>query len=203
MRGRLPLRLVVTLSLLLAIPAAAQLGASAAANTPSSKDQCKRGGWRTLADEHGNRFRNQGQCVSWAAHHPRPALGLSDLAGSFSFTGATSLTFAASGCVNIRQVFDVTYPASSAVGNAALHAEGCLSDVLTLYTGTFTITTNVGTISGTASGPIAFAAVIDFQLTLTVSSGTGAFRGTAGALHAELIWDGPPVTVVTGSVTAT
>jgi hypothetical protein len=32
---------------------------------PESKDACKRGGWRTLVDNNGEPFRNQGQCVSW------------------------------------------------------------------------------------------------------------------------------------------
>jgi hypothetical protein len=32
---------------------------------PASKDDCKRGGWRNLADDQGQSFRNQGQCVSF------------------------------------------------------------------------------------------------------------------------------------------
>jgi hypothetical protein len=34
--------------------------------TPSSKDACKQGGWRTFTDPS---FRNQGQCVSWFNHN--------------------------------------------------------------------------------------------------------------------------------------
>ncbi len=32
--------------------------------TPTSADQCKKGGYANLADENGNAFKNQGQCVS-------------------------------------------------------------------------------------------------------------------------------------------
>jgi len=34
---------------------------------PTSKDQCKKDGWKTLADNEGNAFKNQGQCVSFVA----------------------------------------------------------------------------------------------------------------------------------------
>jgi hypothetical protein len=37
-------------------------------NTPSSKDDCKDGGWRNLTDNDGNAFKNQGQCVAFANH---------------------------------------------------------------------------------------------------------------------------------------
>ena len=32
--------------------------------TPNDKDQCKKDGWKNLADSQGNSFKNQGQCVS-------------------------------------------------------------------------------------------------------------------------------------------
>jgi hypothetical protein len=35
---------------------------------PTDKDQCKRGGWRNLANMEGEPFRNQGQCVSFVVH---------------------------------------------------------------------------------------------------------------------------------------
>lgn len=38
------------------------------ANLPSSKDDCKNGGYQTLTDADGNTFRNQGQCVSYFNH---------------------------------------------------------------------------------------------------------------------------------------
>ncbi len=33
--------------------------------TPTSKDQCKDGGWENLTDDTGTPFENQGQCISW------------------------------------------------------------------------------------------------------------------------------------------
>lgn len=35
------------------------------ATTPTSKDQCKKGGWRSFTDAAGAPFRNQGQCVAF------------------------------------------------------------------------------------------------------------------------------------------
>jgi hypothetical protein len=35
---------------------------------PTSKDQCKRGGWRNF----GTRFKNEGQCVAFVQHGPKP-----------------------------------------------------------------------------------------------------------------------------------
>jgi hypothetical protein len=37
-------------------------------NSPSSKDQCKDGGYLNLTDADGNPFKNQGQCVAFANH---------------------------------------------------------------------------------------------------------------------------------------
>ena len=34
---------------------------------PSSKDDCKKGGWQSLTDDQGRPFKNQGDCVSYAA----------------------------------------------------------------------------------------------------------------------------------------
>jgi len=39
------------------------------ANVPTTKDSCKKGRWRNLVDAQGHPFKNQGQCVSWAARH--------------------------------------------------------------------------------------------------------------------------------------
>jgi hypothetical protein len=38
---------------------------------PTDKDQCKHGGWQNLADDQGEPFRNQGQCVSFVEPTPR------------------------------------------------------------------------------------------------------------------------------------
>lgn len=34
---------------------------------PTSKDECKNGGWMNLTDDEGNSFKNQGDCVSYVA----------------------------------------------------------------------------------------------------------------------------------------
>ncbi len=34
---------------------------------PTTKDECKKGGWMTLANNEGESFKNQGQCVSFIA----------------------------------------------------------------------------------------------------------------------------------------
>ncbi len=38
-------------------------------NVPTSKDQCKKDGWKTLEDANGQPFKNQGQCVSYFNHN--------------------------------------------------------------------------------------------------------------------------------------
>lgn len=40
---------------------------AAYANVPTSKDQCKKGGWSNLTDNNGTPFKNQGDCVSFFA----------------------------------------------------------------------------------------------------------------------------------------
>lgn len=38
-------------------------------NTPTSKDACKKDGWKDLEDANSNPFKNQGQCVSYFNHN--------------------------------------------------------------------------------------------------------------------------------------
>lgn len=39
-------------------------------NGPTSKAQCKNGGWKSFKDAQGNQaFGNQGQCIAWAQSH--------------------------------------------------------------------------------------------------------------------------------------
>jgi hypothetical protein len=77
--------------------------------------------------------------------------------------------------------------------------DGCVSLVLPPaaipFDGGFTLTTNVGTLNGTAAGPITteftpsrslFPA--SATLTLTAISGTGDFMGTTGTLSVNLQW---------------
>jgi hypothetical protein len=44
------------------------------ANPPTSKEQCKKGGWRELTDRTGTPFKNQGQCVRFGAEQPAIAV---------------------------------------------------------------------------------------------------------------------------------
>jgi hypothetical protein len=173
------------------------------APTPSDKAQCKSDGWRTLVDQSGAPFPNQGQCVSTvepsrAKHHNR--VSLADLAGSF--TGTTSYTFGTNGCAFVHQVFDASYPGSGTVGTVTLHIEGCVSSSITNYTGTFTISTSVGTLSGTATGAVNLGASgVTFDLTLTTTAGTDAFASATGTLHSLISWPGKPGTNISGAVT--
>jgi hypothetical protein len=38
---------------------------------PTSTNDCNRGGWRHLTDDHGRPFTNQGDCLRWVVHHAR------------------------------------------------------------------------------------------------------------------------------------
>ncbi len=38
-------------------------------NVPTSKEQCKKGGWKSLEDANSQPFKNQGQCVSYFNHN--------------------------------------------------------------------------------------------------------------------------------------
>jgi hypothetical protein len=178
------------------------IGARAGAAPPTAVQQCKDGGWQTLTDASGQPFKNQGQCVSYFIHHP---VSLADLTGSFS--GTTSW-FGGTGCSLIRQVFDASYPGSSAVGSVTLHLDGCVFGAPFTYTGTFAITTSAGSlagnVTGTVSNPLLGPPPYDYDLTLTVVSGTGAFSGTTGTMHVSIQWPGGgsgSASPVTGSVT--
>jgi hypothetical protein len=41
-------------------------------NAPTDKDECKDNGYKTLTDENGNGFKNQGQCVSYSNRGSKP-----------------------------------------------------------------------------------------------------------------------------------
>ena len=190
--------IAIVVSLCVWIPTAA--GAAGAAQTsstqvPVSVGLCQERGWQSLTNVQGQPFSNQGQCISYFIHNP---VSLADLTGSFS--GITSVTVFGAGCP-ISQSFDTTYPGSSGVGEVTLNIGG--------YFGSFVVATNVGTLSGNATGPITSAVpnscpTCDFALTLTVLSGTGAFAATTGTINVNILWpDGNqgPLFPVTGSVT--
>ncbi len=111
--------------------------------------------------------------------------GLADLANS-SFTATTTGSPGGSGCLIVHLNFDAAYPGSAAVGNVTLHIAGCVSDPVT-YTGSFTITTGVGTLSGSAPGTVTEQIVggnleESYQINLSVTTATGSFSGTTGSL---------------------
>jgi hypothetical protein len=174
--------------------------APAVAAPPVAIQQCMNGGWQTLTGASGQPFKNQGQCISYQIHHP---VSLADLAGSF--TGTTSDTFPGN-CSVVEMMFDATYAGSASVGTVSFHLDGCLSfikitpPILYTYIGTGTFLTNVGSISGTVSGTLTGSppAPADIELSLTVSSGTGAFITATGSLHISMQWTGCCSTVVTG-----
>jgi hypothetical protein len=153
------------------------------------------GGWQTLTDASGQPFANEGLCIASAIHHP---VSLADLAGSVGVPLGT-FGFSASGCSSVQVPLDfyATYPGSSAVGNVTIQINGCLTELglpnPSTFVGTFTITTNVGTVNGTVAGEFGAVATSPPQapyvaatLTLTVSSGSGRFTGTTGTLNVSL-----------------
>ena len=110
--------------------------------------------------------------------------GLADLANS-SFTVTGSDVVGGDGCSFVYGAIDAVYPGSAAVGNVTLHMVGCVTP--STFTGSFTITTGVGTLSGSAMGPIIEEEIgVDlvqiYQVTLSVNAATGSFAGTTGNL---------------------
>jgi hypothetical protein len=111
--------------------------------------------------------------------------GLADLA-NLSFTATATGSPGGSGCLIVHLNFDAVYPGSAAVGNVTLHIAGCVSDPYT-YTGSFTITTGVGTLTGSAPGTVTEQIVggdleESYQINLSVTTATGSFSGTTGSL---------------------
>ncbi len=63
--------IVLTLTSCVAIPVAlTPASAPAGASPPAKVQQCKDGGWQTFTDASGQPFKNQGQCIAYAIHHP-------------------------------------------------------------------------------------------------------------------------------------
>ena len=126
--------------------------------------------------------------VNITVHNP----GLADLANSsFTFTSSSG----GSGCGIVHLNFDAVYPGSAAVGNVTLHIAGCVSDPYT-YAGSFTITTGVGTLSGSAKGSITYIGdtlEASYGITLAVTTATGSFAGTTGNLGFSAPYQTPQV----------
>jgi hypothetical protein len=90
---------------------------------------------------------------------------LADLVSSSSFPIAPG---GVPGCTDILANFTGTYPGSTSVGNVNLAVDGCV--------GGFTLTTDVGSVSGSAG----IAGGMGDLWALQVTSGTGLFTGTTG-----------------------
>ncbi len=167
---------------------------------PTTKQQCMNGGWQTLTNAAGQPFRNQGQCIAFALHHP---VSLADLTNP-SFAGVQ--TSGGLSCPQVHQAFDAVYPGSAAVGNVALHIDGCadVPNPQSTYAGSFTITTGAGTLSGSASGPVALQLgspiLVLFDITLAINAGTGVFAGTTGSLLFSTTFELPQGASIVGSV---
>lgn len=122
----------------------------------------------------------------WTGRISYLVVSLADITSS-SF-GGTQTYAAASGCPFTYETFNAVYPGSAAVGNVSLQVAGCVdafptSTTPSQYTGSFTITTGVGTISGSASGSVSLELPnVVAQITLSVTAGTGSFTGTTGSL---------------------
>jgi hypothetical protein len=129
---------------------------------------------------------------------PSSPVSVADLVTSSAFSGTVSPQSGVNGCSYDFLTFGGTYPGNTPVGTVNLDVAGCFNSDASSFSGSFTITTGVGGISGNASGPVALtfagtgeppviAPVSDnFELTLSVTAGTGSFAGAAGDLQAVL-----------------
>ncbi len=126
-------------------------------------------------------------------------VSVKDVVSSSSFSGAVSSQSGISGCSYDFLTFTGSYPGSAAVGTVNLDVAGCFASDANSFTGSFTIATAVGTLSGSAAGPVAITYTTtggippvvtpvsdNFELTLSVTAGTGSFAGTTGTLQAVL-----------------
>jgi len=127
---------------------------------------------------------------------PQGKSRLAGLAGSF--TGSQHFMFGSNGCVFVHQVFDASYPSASN-GTVTLHIAGCVSQDITQYSGTFTISASAGTLAGTALGSVDISSsTATFDLTAAATSGTGTFKKPGGTLNIHINWGGG--SVITGTV---
>ncbi len=131
---------------------------------------------------------------------------LNDLVGPF--VGTLS---GLGGCSFVGATFTAMYSNNFPVGTVTLEMNGCytlISETQFDYSGIFTFTTNVGTLSGTVEGQVFNQVISELppeiepssaSLELAATSGTGLFTGTTGTLNVSL---GPfSLTTFSGLVT--
>ena len=163
------------------------------------------GGWQTLTDASGQPFKNQGQCISYFDPITRSALA--DLAGSFS---GHNVVHGWDRGLHLRRAGlrrHVSRKLRRGIGDASpgrMRQRYAPASTFT-YTGTFAIANERWHACGQCSWTVYRAGQsplpTDFELTLSVLSGTGAFGGTTGTIHVSMLWPPPFGPQVTGSVT--
>jgi hypothetical protein len=124
---------------------------------------------------------------------------------NISGTGTAAVNV--NGC-SLSVAVNSSYEGGSSVAGIELQIAGCVGELEPApFTGTFTVTTtNAGTLSGTASGSVSDnnpPDEVNFALTLTVTTATGSYAGTTGALQVSLSSSAsaPPTDIpFTGSV---
>lgn len=150
---------------------------------------------------------SMGTPIAPSATGGRNAGPVAALAGEFD--GTTIWTFG-DGCPFVHQLFDATYTGGRGVGEVTLHIDVCVAAEPLAFptTGTFTISTRIGTLTGTESGDFDFSVAHVFVLqTLTVTGGTRAFSQAAGTtLELGAFWPGAARTPdvrepITGTIT--
>jgi hypothetical protein len=109
------------------------------------------------------------------------------------FTGTTSYTFVTDGCSFVHQVYDATV-GSNRNPTSSFHLAGCVTLSMNSdgfpYSGTFTIRTRGGTLTGTVAGGV-HAEILPcspFRFTLTVTGGTQRLRHTSGTITVAGTW---------------
>jgi hypothetical protein len=158
------------------------------------------GDWQTITEASGQPFVNEGLCIDYAIHHP---VSLEDLAGSLTGPFSEQIFVGACAPGPFQVTLSSTYAGSNAVGPVVFQMVGCSGAAfgvghLFFVNGPFTLTTKVGTLSGTAFGPfvgvlLSFSGPGTATLTLTATSGTGLFTGTTGTLNANLQFPDPQI----------
>jgi hypothetical protein len=123
---------------------------------------------------------------------------------SGSFTGRQDFTFTTNGCSFVYQVF--TLSNGERHHSADLTTQGCVtldSGPVFTYSGTFTMSVGRGdTATGTAAGSTQGGSD-GLHLVLTITSGTGQFRGIQGTLHLDGGWENDPGVLGTGPASGT